>query len=76
MMNVTTDETHHTTYEFSPLYPTYFSPETAREIVENDIYKDINDQPIKMEIVGKLEYYQLLKVWAEDHLRIMKSVIC
>ena len=42
MMTVTTDETHHTTYEFSPLYPTYFSPETAREIVENDIYKDIN----------------------------------
>ena len=76
MMTVTTDETHRTTYEFSPLYPTYFSPETAREIVENDIYKDINGQPLKMEIVGKLEYYQLLKVWAEDHLRIMKSVIC
>ena len=76
MMTVTTDDNHMTTYEFSPLYPTYFSPETAREIVEHDIYKDINDQPIKMEIVGKLEYYQLLKVWAEDHLRVMKSVIC
>ena len=76
MMTVTTDDNHMTTYEFSPLYPTYFSPETAREIVEHDIYKDINDQPIKLEIVGKLEYYQLLKVWAEDHLRVMKSVIC
>ena len=76
MMTVTTDETHHTTYEFSPLYPTYFSPDAARTIAENDIYKDINDQPIKMEIIGKLEYYQLLKVWAEEHLRIMKSVMC
>lgn len=76
MMTVTTDDNHMTTYEFSPLYPTYFSPETAREIVEHDIYKGINDQPIKLEIVGKLEYYQLLKVWAEDHLRVMKSVIC
>lgn len=79
MMTVTTKTTDgvcRTTYEFSPLYPTYFSPEAAREIVEHDIYKDINDQSIKMEIVGKLEYYQLLKVWAEDHLRVMKSVIC
>ena len=79
MMTVTTKTTDgvcRTTYEFSPLYPTYFSPEVARDIVEHDIYKDINDQPIKMEIVGKLEYYQLLKDWAEDHLRVMKSVIC
>lgn len=76
MMTVTTDDDHMTTYEFSPFYPTYFSPEAANKIVEHDIYKDINDQPIKMEIIGKLEYYQLLKVWAEEHLRIMKSVMC
>ncbi len=76
MMTVTIDDNHVTTYEFSPLYPTYFTPETAREIVEHDIYKVINDQPIKMEIVGKLEYYHLLMVWAENQLKVMKSVIC
>jgi hypothetical protein len=73
MMTVTTDETHRTTYEFSPLYPTYFSPETAREIVENDIYKDINGQPLKMEIVGKLEYYTLLKGQAEKSIELFKG---
>ena len=76
MMTVTTDENHMTTYEFNPLYPTYFSPEAADRIVASDIYKDNNGNRIALEIVGKLEYYQLLKVWAEDHLRVMKSVIC
>lgn len=75
MMTVTTDEAHRTTYEFTPLYPTYFSHEVAIEIVKNDIYRDINGSPIKMEIVGELEYYELLKVWAENHLRVMKSAI-
>ena len=75
MMTVTTDETHHTTHEFSPLYPTYFSPETARKIVENDIYRDCNDNIIKLEIVGKLEYYQLLKEHTENGLEGLKSAI-
>ena len=73
MMTVTTDETHHTTYEFSPLYPTYFSPEVARDIVKNDIYRDINDNRIKMEIVGKLEYYPLLKGQAEKSIELFKG---
>lgn len=74
MMTVTTDETHHTTYEFNPLYPTYFSPEAAREIVKNDIYRDINDNRIEMEIVGKLEYYRLLKDFSEKNIGILKSI--
>lgn len=73
MMTVTTDDTHHTTFEFSPNYPTYFSPETARRIVENDIYRDCNDNIIKMEIVGKLEYYRLLKEYTESGLSSLKS---
>lgn len=73
MMTVTTDDTHHTTFEFSPNYPTYFSPETARRIVENDIYRDCNDNIIKMEIVGELEYYKLLKEHTEIGLSSLKS---
>jgi len=74
MMTVTTDETHHTTYEFSPLYPTYFSPKTAKQIVATDIYKDINDNPIEMEIIGELEYYRLLKKQAEKTIKLFKSI--
>ena len=72
MMTVTTDETHHTTSEFSPLYPTYFSPRVAREIVANDIYKDCNGNRIEMTIVGKLEYYQLLKADTERRYNSIK----
>ena len=72
-MTVTTDENRKTTYEFSPLYPTYFSPEIARDIVKNDIYKDINGNRIKMEIVGELEYYRLLKDQAEKSLKVLKE---
>ena len=74
MMTVTTDANHMTTYEFTPLYPTYFSPEAARRIVEHDIYKDIHGNRIYMEIVGKLEYYKLLKDYTEKHLEIIKNV--
>lgn len=74
LMTVTTDENHMTTNEFSPLYPTYFSPEAARRIVAHDIYKDINGQPIKMEIIGKLEYYRLLKDYSEKNIEVLKSV--
>ena len=74
MMTVTTDETHHTTYEFSPLYPTYFSPEVASDIVKNDIYRDCNENRIKMEIVGKLEYYTLLKAQSEKSIELFKSI--
>ena len=76
MMTVTTKTTDgvcRTTYEFSPLYPTYFSPEVARDIVKNDIYRDINDNRIKMEIVGKLEYYTLLKGQAEKSIELFKG---
>ena len=74
LMTVTTDETHHTTYEFSPLYPTYFSPEAARNIVKNDIYRDCNGNIIKMEIIGKLEYYQLLKADSEKTHELIKKL--
>lgn len=73
MMCVTTDKTNRTTYEFSPLYPTFFSSEIAKDIVKNDIYSDINDNRIKMEIVGELEYYRLLKAQSEKHLETIKK---
>lgn len=75
LMTVTTDETHHTTYEFTPLYPTYFSPEAARRIVRDDIYKDINGNRIHMEIIGKLEYYRLLKDRCKKNLDIIKKYL-
>jgi len=74
MMTVTTDETHHTTYEFSPLYPTYFSPEAANKIVNQDIYLDCKDKRIKMEIVGDLDYYTLLKAQTEKSIDTLKSI--
>ena len=74
MMTVTTDENHMTTYEFNPLYPTYFSPEAADRIVASDIYKDNNGNRIALEIVGKLEYYQLLKDYSEKNIEVLKSI--
>ena len=74
MMTVTTDETRRTTYEFSPLHPTFFSPEMARYIIKNDIYRDINDNPIEMTIIGELEYYRLLKEQAEKAIKLFRSL--
>ena len=74
MMTVTTDENHMTTYEFNPLYPTYFSPEAADRIVNSDIYKDCNGNRIELTIIGKLEYYQLLKDYTENNIKILKSI--
>lgn len=72
MMTVTTKD-NKTTYEFAPCYPTYFSPEAARRIVDGDIYKDFKGNRIKMEIIGKLEYYQLLKENTEKMIETLKT---
>lgn len=72
MMVVTTDENHMTSYEFSPLYPTYFSPEAAHRIMKHDLYKDINGNRIKLVIVGKLEYYILLQEYTEKNLEVLR----
>lgn len=74
MMTVTTDENHMTTYEFSPLYPTFFSPEAAQRIISHDVYKDINGNRINLERIGKLEYYKLLKAWTEKGLEALRSI--
>ena len=74
MMTVTTDEKHMTTYEFSPLYPTYFSPEAAKRIVKDDVYTDCKGNRIQMEIVGQLEYYKLLKAQAESFISVFESI--
>ena len=74
MMTVTTDENHMTTYEFNPLYPTYFSPEAADRIVKEDIYKDCNGNRIELTIIGKLEYYRLLKGQAEKSIELFKRL--
>ena len=73
-MTVTTDENHMTTYEFSPLYPTYFSPEAAQRIISHDVYKDINGNRINLESIGKLEYYKLLKAWTEKGIEALRSI--
>lgn len=72
-MCVKVDETRHTTYEFSPLYPTYFSPKAAKKIVENDVYTDINGNRLKLEIVGELEYYKLLKELSEKRINVLEK---
>lgn len=74
MMTVTTDENHMTTYEFNPLYPTYFSPEAADSIVKEDIYKDCNGNRIELTIIGKLEYYRLLKGQTEKSIELFKRL--
>lgn len=75
MMTIKVDETKHTTYEFSPLYPTYFSPETARKIIDNDIYKDCNGNRIELVIVGELAYYNMLKEKIEKEIKVLKMVM-
>lgn len=74
MMTVTTDKDHRTTYEFSPLYPTYFSREAAEKIVANDIYLDNKGNRIELTIIGKLEYYTLLKNKAEKAIELFQSL--
>lgn len=74
MMTVTTKD-HVTTYEFNPTYPTYFSPDAARRIVNDDVYEDYNGNRINLEIIGKLEYYQLLKAYTEKHIETAKMVL-
>lgn len=75
MMCVTTDINNLTTYEFSPLYPTYFSTEAANRIVSHDIYKDCNGNRINLMKIGKLGYYRLLKEYTERNLEALKSII-
>lgn len=75
MFTITTDKENRTTYEFSPLYPTYFSREVAEEIVANDIYRDINGNRIELAIIGKLEYYSMLKNKAEKAIELFQSLV-
>lgn len=74
LMTVTTDENNMTSFEFAPLYPTYFSLEVADSIVKNDIYKDCNGNRIKMEVVHELEYYQLLKEITEKYIEALSNL--
>lgn len=75
MMTITTNAEHRTTYEFSPLYPTFFTRETACDIVKLDIYKDINGNRIALTIVGELEYYELLQESIEKGLKAIKATL-
>lgn len=75
IMTVTVDKENRTSSEFSPLYPTYFSREIAEEIVANDIYRDINGNRIELTIIGKLEYYTLLKNKAERAIELFQSLV-
>lgn len=75
LMCVTTDKEHRATYELSPLYPTYFSPKSAAQIMENEIFTDRDGKRIKMEIVGKLEYYHLLRAEYANKLASFKEIL-
>lgn len=74
MMTVTTDKNHLTSFEFSPLNPTYFSPEAAKYIQEHDVFKDVNGETISLEIVSELEYFKLMQESLKRNLKIMGSV--
>lgn len=75
LMCVKLDEENRTSYEFTPTYPTYFTPSAARRIVKDAEYFDINNNRIPMEIVSRLEYYKLLKERTENTLKVLQSVI-
>lgn len=75
MMTITTNEKNEITHEFTPLCPTYFTPKTAKELVKNETFKDIHGNKIKMEIIGRLEYYQLLKDNCNKHIEILKTLL-
>lgn len=68
LMTITIDEQNMTTYEFEPLYPTYFTLEQAKRILSEDRYYDRDGNLLSLEIIGKLEYYQLLKEKTEKLL--------
>lgn len=74
MMTITTDRNQMPSFEFSPLNPTYFSPETAEYIQKNVVFKDVNGERIPLEIVGELEYYKLMQESLKHNLKIMGSV--
>lgn len=67
MMTVTT-KNRMTTYEFAPLYPTVFTPETAARIIQRDVFIDGCGFNVSLEIVGELEYYRLLKEYLARRL--------
>ncbi len=75
MMVITTDETRHTSCELSPLYPTYFTPKAALDIVANDVWSDCKGNRIKFEIVGEHEYYKILKSHTQEIINALKRVI-
>lgn len=74
MMVVTTKDgkTH---YAFAPTYPTYFTPQTAKNIVTNDIFKDGLGNRIELTIIGELEYYQLLKKNKENAIKTFTDIL-
>lgn len=74
MMTVKVGKNHLTTYEFAPVSPTFFSPSVAKMIVEKDVFSDYHGNKIFMEIVGELEYYRLLKTYAEERLETLKNL--
>lgn len=70
-----TAENGYTKHEFSPLYPSYFSRETAQDIVENDIYRNVKGERIQLKIIGKKRYYELLKAEAETAINLFKQYV-
>ena len=74
-MMVVTAKDGKTDYAFAPTYPTYFTPQTARKIVANDIFKDGLGNRIELTIVGELEYYRLLKKHKENGIQTLTDIL-
>lgn len=75
LMTVTIKNDNMVTYELHPFYPTLFTAEAAREIVERNIFKDCNDKIIQMEIIRELEYYQIIKEKIEELFEVFNIKI-
>ena len=74
MLTIKTGEGNKAEFEFNATYPTYYTPKTAKWITENIKLVNGLGKPIKLEIVGKYEYYNLLKEHVEKALNAINGL--
>ena len=73
-LTIKTGENNQAEFEFMAAHPTYYTPKTAKWIVENVRLLNGLGNPIKLEIVGKYEYYKFLKKHLEDMLSVIADI--
>jgi hypothetical protein len=74
MLTIKTGEGNKAEFEFRAKYPTYYTPKTANWIVRNIKLIDGLGNPIKLEIVHKYEYYNILKEDVEKTLNVIDGL--